>query len=115
MGQMMTGIAAGAAVAPVIGGVMRNVMQPMNTTSGGTSAPRVDQFSMGVVHSQGAVTVEGEITCPSCGAKQQPDSCFCNQCGVRIASAAEEETTCPICGAKLPLNSKFCNSCGTKL
>lgn len=115
MGQMMTGIAAGAAVAPAIGGVMRNVMQPMNTTSGGASAPRVDQFSMGVVHSQGTVTVEGEITCPSCGAKQQPGSRFCNQCGVRIASAAEEETTCPICGAKLPLNSKFCNSCGTKL
>lgn len=115
MGQMMTGIAAGVAVAPAIGGVMRNVMQPMSTTSGGTPAPQVDQFSMGVVHSQGPVTVEGEITCPSCGAKQKPGSRFCNQCGVRIASAAEEETTCPICGAKLPLNSKFCNSCGAKL
>lgn len=115
MGQMMTGIAAGAAVAPVIGGAMRNVVQPMNTTSGGASAPQVDQFSMGVVHSQAPVATESEATCPSCGAKQQPGSRFCNQCGVRIASAMEEEATCPICGAKLPPNSKFCNSCGAKL
>lgn len=115
MGQMMTGIAAGAAVAPAIGGVMRNIIQPMNTASRGASAPQVDQFSMGVVHSQEPPTDESGVTCPSCGAKQPAGSRFCNQCGASIVPATEQETTCPICGAKLPPNSKFCNSCGAKL
>lgn len=115
VGQVMTGIAAGAAVGPAIGGVMRNVMQPMNTVSSGTSTRQIDQFSMGVVHSQVPPTTVSGVTCPSCGAKQPAGSRFCNQCGVQITSAAEEETTCPICGAKLPPNSKFCNSCGAKL
>lgn len=115
MGQMMTGIAAGAAVAPAIGGVMRNVMQPMNTIGSGVSAPQVDQFSMGVVHPQASATAASEIICPSCGAKLQAGSRFCNQCGANIVSAVEKETACPVCGAKLPPNSKFCNSCGAKL
>ena len=115
MGQMMTGIAAGAAVAPAIGGVMRNIMQPMSTAGGGASAPQVDQFSMGVVRSQAPLTTESEVSCPSCGAKQQAGSRFCNQCGASIASDMEKEATCPVCGAKLPPSSKFCNSCGAKL
>lgn len=115
MGQMMTGIAAGAAVAPVIGGVMRNIVHPINTTSGDASAPQADQFSMGVVHPQTSVTTENEVTCPSCGAKQQTGSRFCNQCGTSFVPDIENETTCPVCGAKLPPNSKFCNSCGAKL
>lgn len=115
MGQMMTGIAAGAAVAPVIGGVMRNSMQPINTTGGGASAPQVDQFSMGVVHPQVQATAENNVTCPSCGAKPPAGSRFCNQCGAGIVSDMEKEATCPVCGTKLPPNSKFCNSCGAKL
>lgn len=115
MGQMMTGIAAGAAVAPAIGGAVRSVMQPMNATGGSASAAQVDQFSMGVVHSKVPVVAEGEVTCPSCGAKQPAGSRFCNQCGASIAPTTEQELTCPICGAKAPPNSKFCNSCGAKL
>ena len=115
MGQMMTGIAAGAAVAPAIGGMMRNVMQPMNSVTGATTAPQVDQFSMGVVRPQQTPPDESEIICPSCGAKQQAGSHFCNQCGASIAPAAKEELACPVCGMKLPPNSKFCNGCGAKL
>lgn len=113
MGQMMTGIAAGAAVAPVVGGIMRNVMQPMNTTVSGASTPQVDQFSMGVVYPQ--APAESEVICPSCGAKQQAGSRFCNQCGTSIVPDIEREITCPVCGAKLPPNSKFCNHCGERI
>lgn len=114
MGQIMTGVAAGAAVAPAIGGMVRSVMQPMNNSAGSATSPHADQFSMGVVHPQTTPSPENAVICPSCGATLQAGSRFCNQCGASIETITEE-LSCPICGAKLPPESKFCNSCGAKL
>lgn len=47
--QIMTGVAAGAAMAPVMGHMVRNVMQPTEQFGQGTQQHR-DQFSIGVVN-----------------------------------------------------------------
>lgn len=114
MGQVMAGMAAGAAVAPVIGGTMRNVVQSMNGAVDGPNS-RVDQFSMGVVRAKDNINPEGNTVCPSCGAKQQPGARFCNQCGNPIDETSSAEITCPFCGAVIQANSKYCCQCGSNL
>lgn len=114
MGQVFTGIAAGAAVAPTIGGIVRNVVQPVST--GKSEEQRVDQFSMGAVKKQKVSSDEPEeMKCSHCGSPLNPNSKFCNQCGKPIEQNETEKITCPVCGESLSENSKFCNYCGTKL
>lgn len=114
MGQVFTGIAAGAAAAPTIGGIVRNVVQPVST--GKSEEQRVNQFSMGTVKKQKVSSDEPEeMKCPHCGSPLNPNSKFCNQCGKPIEQNETEKITCPVCGESLSENSKFCNYCGTKL
>lgn len=113
MGQVMAGMAAGAAVAPIIGGTMRNVVQSANGAVGESNS-QVDQFSMGVVRTRDNINPEGNTVCPSCGAKQQPGARFCNQCGNPIETSSAE-ITCPFCGAVIQANSKYCCQCGSNL
>ena len=113
--QVMTGIAAGAAIAPAVGNMVRSTMQPV---SNGFSQPtqQRDQFSMGVVQKKPENTDTAELKCVSCGAVLSPSSRFCNHCGNPVEKVSESSAaTCPVCGEKNTAGSRFCNSCGSKL
>lgn len=112
--QIMTGVAAGVAMAPAMGNMVRNVMQPAEHYSQGTQ-PHRDQFSVGVVNKKTPPVEENKVTCPQCGATVVEDSRFCNQCGAQLEKKAEAPETCPLCGGQLPKGSKFCNHCGGKI
>lgn len=114
MAQVMTGLSAGAAIAPAMGNYMRTAMQPFGGSAQGTQALR-DQFSMGVVSKKQPNKAQRVSKCTNCGAELAPNSRFCNQCGEAVAQTAAELLSCPVCGADLPVNSKFCNYCGCKL
>ena len=113
MGQIFTGVAAGAAVAPVVGGMVRNAVQPV--ASGQSDVQHRDQFSMGTVKKREPVQEQQKIKCAKCGADLDANSRFCNQCGAPVEQQEVSTITCPVCGATLSADSKFCNSCGTKL
>ena len=112
--QIMTGVAAGVAMAPAMGNMVRNVMQPA-AQNGQSAQPHRDQFSMGVVNKRTAPVEENRATCPQCGATVVEDSRFCNQCGAQLEKKCETPETCPLCGGQLPKGSKFCNHCGGKI
>ena len=113
MGQIFTGVAAGAAVAPVVGGMIRNAVQPV--ASGQSDVQHRDQFSMGTVKRRDPAQEPQKIKCAKCGADLDANSRFCNQCGAPVEQQEASTITCPVCGATLSADSKFCNSCGTKL
>ncbi|HYM84237.1 MAG TPA: adenylate/guanylate cyclase domain-containing protein [Candidatus Dormibacteraeota bacterium] len=48
------------------------------------------------------------MTCPACGAENEPRRKYCGECGAALALA------CPVCGA-LDTASKFCGECGAAL
>lgn len=112
MGQIFTGVAAGAAVAPVVGGMVRNAVQPV--ASGQSDVQHRDQFSMGTVKKREPAQEPEKFKCAKCGADLDANSRFCNQCGAPVEQQEVSTITCPVCGAKLSADSKFCNSCGTK-
>ncbi len=49
------------------------------------------------------------MTCPVCGATNEPGRKFCGQCGTRFA------LTCPSCGTANPADVRFCGECGYAL
>ena len=49
------------------------------------------------------------MTCPSCGASNEPGRKFCGECGARLAR------TCPNCGLANGPTVRFCGDCGTRL
>ncbi len=51
----------------------------------------------------------GAMTCPSCGAANQPDVRVCHECGVRL------ERGCHACGAACAAEQRFCIRCGARL
>lgn len=68
------------------------------------------------------------ITCPSCGAQNDPGNRFCDQCGTRLDApapaaapvAAPDQPTlaapvCPNCGATVLPGEAFCDNCGANL
>lgn len=112
--QIMTGVAAGVAMAPAMGNMVRNVMQPAEHY-GQSAQPHRDQFSMGVVNKRTTPVEENKATCPQCGATVFEDSRFCNQCGAQLEKKSDTPETCPLCGGQLPKGSKFCNHCGGKI
>lgn len=48
-------------------------------------------------------------TCPGCGADNDPDARFCDDCGTALAVA------CPDCGEVNDADARFCDDCGTAL
>lgn len=116
--QVMTGLAAGAAIGPAVGGYVKNIMQPSGVP-GQQTQPQRDQFSMGVISKKTldvSTDDDSKLRCPECGAMLSADSRFCSQCGAEVKVEAKPELVCcPVCGASLPAGSKFCNICGTKL
>lgn len=112
MGGIFTGISAGAAMAPVMGNIVKGAMQPIaNAPVGATQqAQKPDQFSMGAT--KRSRQKEEQIKCPNCGAEVPKDSRFCPQCGKPLE---EVKPQCPNCGADVPAGSKFCNQCGKAL
>jgi ribosomal protein L40E len=67
--------------------------------------------------------VSGSLICPSCSAKNPPQSKFCRACGTKLEADPPEEDApieivevlCPNCGATVDSDEKFCTQCGTKL
>lgn len=112
--QVMTGIAAGAAIAPAVGRMAGQVMQPLANPSV-SPTPQKDQFSMGTVKKREPAQEPQKIKCAKCGADLDANSRFCNQCGTPVEQKEVSTISCPVCGAILSADSKFCNSCGTKL
>ncbi len=63
------------------------------------------------------------ITCPNCGAQNDPANRFCDQCGTRLEPAAPvaspapavAASVCPSCGAAVLPGEAFCDSCGADL
>ncbi len=62
------------------------------------------------------------ITCPHCGASNDPQNRFCDQCGYRLAGDAphappvvQAASVCPTCGAAVVPGEAFCEQCGAAL
>ncbi len=68
------------------------------------------------------------MTCPTCGAVNDPGNRFCDQCGTRLepstaepqasvqtAQAAPATLTCPRCGSPALPGEAFCDECGASL
>jgi ribosomal protein L32 len=63
------------------------------------------------------------ITCPTCGAQNDPANRFCDQCGTRLEAAAPAAAVapaaatanCPSCGATILPGEAFCDNCGADL
>ena len=49
------------------------------------------------------------MTCPTCGAENEPGRKFCGECGTRLAR------TCPGCGFSNAPTVRFCGECGNRL
>src|SRR5438094_6946061 len=49
------------------------------------------------------------MLCSNCGAENEADARFCNECGTAMSSA------CPSCGTANRPGAKFCRGCGTTL
>ena len=49
------------------------------------------------------------ITCSRCGAQNDSNNKFCNQCGNSLT------VSCPLCHTTIEKDSKYCPHCGTKL
>lgn len=47
--------------------------------------------------------------CLNCGAENDPENRFCEECGAAL------QVTCPQCGEKVAPNTKFCPSCGHRI
>ena len=66
--------------------------------------------------------LSGVVFCPSCHAKNPPESKFCRDCGTKLepGQAADEtveivDILCPNCGTTVGADLKFCTQCGAKL
>ena len=56
------------------------------------------------------------IHCPNCGSSNPEGTNFCQDCGMKLASAvAEGKRFCSSCGAEIAAGNQFCTSCGTKI
>ncbi len=53
------------------------------------------------------------VLCPSCHAKNPPESKYCTTCGTTLASTTAAGA-CPNCGGKIA-NEKFCPACGRQV
>ncbi len=52
---------------------------------------------------------EAGVACPSCGARNEESSAFCDDCGQPLT------TLCPSCKHPNATDAKFCAACGTAL
>jgi class 3 adenylate cyclase/tetratricopeptide (TPR) repeat protein len=49
------------------------------------------------------------VTCPSCGAANDPGRKFCRECGAKLT------LSCPACGVANTPGDRFCGECGSRL
>lgn len=52
-----------------------------------------------------------DMLCPRCNAEIPDNSCFCENCGMKIEKNADEKK-CVNCGAYIEKNAKICGRCG---
>ena len=52
------------------------------------------------------------LTCPTHGARPEPDAAFCSECGRRLGKAPGY---CARCGTALEGDARFCHACGTRV
>lgn len=52
------------------------------------------------------------VFCMECGARNEGNQRFCQECGKLLPSVGEE-MRCPRCSTVVPLTAKFCGKCGT--
>ena len=93
--NMGVGLGTMAGVGGAVGGMVGGLM---NDTIANTSDPQRSAPSNNVVY------------CENCGAKLNPDSLFCDECG----AAVKTNDVCKKCGYKFERPGKFCPKCGTK-
>lgn len=55
---------------------------------------------------QGAEAHSDSVTCPHCGAVNEPGALFCENCGRQL-----RERRCPMCGALLEDDADYCERC----
>ena len=86
------------------------------TTKLDSAAESFQKTTGSVADSIKTAAAKKETTCPSCGAKVDPDSKFCLSCGAKLEAPAPqpEEKFCPNCGTKVEKDSNFCPNCGGK-
>ncbi len=93
--NMGVGLGTMAGVGGAVGGMVGGLM---NDTIANTSDPQRSAPSNNIVY------------CENCGAKLNPDSLFCDECGAPIKT----NDVCKKCGYKFERPGKFCPKCGTK-
>src|SRR5688500_4051709 len=75
--------------------------------------------------------IRGMTTCPNCGAQNDANNRFCDQCGTRLDAVAPPAApvaggagpdvpataaaTCPNCGSTVLPGEAFCDNCGADL
>ena len=89
------------------------------TTKLDSAAASFQKTTGSVADSIKTAAAKKETTCPSCGAKVDPNSKFCLSCGARLEQPAPQpeekaDRFCPNCGTKVGKDSNFCPNCGGK-
>jgi hypothetical protein len=71
----------------------------------------IRDFAAAVGEGLSAAHVNSANQCDKCGAKNDPNAHFCDQCG----SPLSKSTHCPKCHEPVGIHAKFCDNCGTAL
>ena len=100
-GNPMAAMGGGVAMAGMMGQMMGQIGQNMQTGMAGSPQAAAPQT--------GAVAQTQGIPCSACGAQMAPGAKFCPECG---KSSVVAGAPCASCGTTIPAGAKFCPECG---